>query len=100
MIPYELRNTVQELYAAFGRQPYVPATYWTTVRDFKDRLAKIFKNNEVGEYERVRDQFTKVIIQQLMDQNGTNTCSSSVWDTSQTYNQNYQYPEVCHGLHC
>ena len=35
MIPYELRNTVQELYAAFGNQPYVPATYWTTVRDFK-----------------------------------------------------------------
>jgi hypothetical protein len=34
MIPYELRDTVQELYAAFGRQPYVPATYWTTVRDF------------------------------------------------------------------
>ena len=35
MIPYELRDTVQELYAAFGNQPYVPATYWTTVRDFK-----------------------------------------------------------------
>ena len=34
MIPYELRDTVQELYAAFGNQPYVPATYWTTIRDF------------------------------------------------------------------
>ena len=34
MIPYELRNTVQELYAAFGNQSYVSDTYWTTVRDF------------------------------------------------------------------
>ena len=35
MIPYTLRDTVQVLYAAFGNQPYVPNTYWTTVRDFK-----------------------------------------------------------------
>ena len=34
MIPYELRDTVQVLYAAFGRQPYMPATYWTTSREF------------------------------------------------------------------
>ena len=34
MIPYELRDTVQVLYAAFGNQPYVPATYWTTSREF------------------------------------------------------------------
>ena len=25
---------MQELYAAFGNQPYVPATYWTTSREF------------------------------------------------------------------
>ena len=37
----------------------------TTVRDFEDRLAEIFKNSKVGEYERVRDQFTKVIMQYL-----------------------------------
>ena len=35
MIPYELRDTVQVLYAAFGNQPYVPAAYWTTEREFK-----------------------------------------------------------------
>ena len=34
MIPYELRDTVQVLYAAFGNQPYVPTTHWTTVREF------------------------------------------------------------------
>ena len=34
MIPYELRDTVQVLYAAFGNQPYVPASYWTTSREF------------------------------------------------------------------
>lgn len=34
MIPYEQRNTVQELYAKFSNQPYVPATYWTTTREF------------------------------------------------------------------
>ena len=34
MIPYELRDTVQVLYAAFGNQPYVPASYWTTTREF------------------------------------------------------------------
>ena len=35
MIPYELRDTTQVLYAKFSNQPYVPNTYWTTVRDFK-----------------------------------------------------------------
>jgi len=34
MIPYELRDTVQVLYAAFGNQPYVPATSWTTTKEF------------------------------------------------------------------
>ena len=34
MIPYELRDTTQELYARFSRQPYVPATSWTTTREF------------------------------------------------------------------
>ena len=34
MIPYELRDTVQVLYAAFSNQPYVPAAYWTTTCDF------------------------------------------------------------------
>ena len=34
MIPYELRDTVQVLYAAFGNQPYVPAAYWTTTEEF------------------------------------------------------------------
>ena len=35
MIPYELRDTVQVLYAAFGNQPYVPAAYWNTTEEFK-----------------------------------------------------------------
>ena len=34
MIPYELRDTTQVLYAKFSNQPYVPATYWTTSREF------------------------------------------------------------------
>ena len=34
MIPYTLRDTVQELYAAFSNQPYVPATCWTTTKEF------------------------------------------------------------------
>jgi hypothetical protein len=34
MIPYELRDTVKDLYTAFSNQPYVPATYWTTTREF------------------------------------------------------------------
>ena len=35
MIPYELRDTVQVLYATFSNQPYVPAAYWTTNEEFK-----------------------------------------------------------------
>ena len=35
MIPYELRDTVQVLYAAFSNQPYVPSTHWTTTTEFK-----------------------------------------------------------------
>lgn len=35
MIPYELRDTVQVLYAAFSRQPYVPASYWNTTTEFR-----------------------------------------------------------------
>ena len=34
MIPYELRDTTQVLYAKFSCQPYVPASYWTTSREF------------------------------------------------------------------
>ena len=34
MIPYQLRDTVQVLYVTFSNQPYVPATYWTTTREF------------------------------------------------------------------
>ena len=34
MIPYELRDTVRDLYAKFSNQPYVPATSWTIARDF------------------------------------------------------------------
>jgi hypothetical protein len=35
MIPYELRDTVRDLYAKFSNHPYVPAMYWTTTREFK-----------------------------------------------------------------
>ena len=34
MIPYELRDTVKDLYTAFSNQPYLPATHWTTTREF------------------------------------------------------------------
>ena len=34
MIPYELRDTVKDLYTAFSNQPYLPTTHWTTVREF------------------------------------------------------------------
>ena len=34
MIPYELRDTVKDLYTAFSNQPYVSTTHWTTVREF------------------------------------------------------------------
>ena len=34
MIPYELRDTTQVLYAKFSNKPYVPDRYWTTSREF------------------------------------------------------------------
>ena len=34
MIPYELRDTTQVLYAKFSNQSYVPATSWTTTKEF------------------------------------------------------------------
>ena len=34
MIPYELRDTTQVLYARFSNQSYVPATHWTISRKF------------------------------------------------------------------
>ena len=34
MIPYELRDTVKDLYTVFSNQPYVPATSWTTTEEF------------------------------------------------------------------
>ena len=34
MIPYEQRDTVKDLYTAFSNQPYVPATSWTTTKEF------------------------------------------------------------------
>ena len=34
MIPYELRDTVKDLYTAFSNRPYVPTTSWTTTEEF------------------------------------------------------------------
>ena len=34
MIPYELRDTVKDLYTAFSTQPYMPTTSWTTTQEF------------------------------------------------------------------
>ena len=34
MIPYTLRDTVKDLYTACSNQPYVPATHWTTTKEF------------------------------------------------------------------
>ena len=34
MIPYELRDTVKDLYTVFSNQPYMPATSWTTTEEF------------------------------------------------------------------
>ena len=34
MIPYELRDTVKDLYTVFSDQPYVPAASWTTTKKF------------------------------------------------------------------
>ena len=34
MIPYELRDTVKDLYTAFSNQPYVPSMSWTATTEF------------------------------------------------------------------
>ena len=34
MIPYELRDTVKDLYTAFSNQLYVPTTSWTATKEF------------------------------------------------------------------
>ena len=34
MISYTLRDTVKDLYIAFGNQPYVPGASWTTNKKF------------------------------------------------------------------
>ena len=34
MIPYELRDTTQALYAKFSNQPYVSTVHWTTTKEF------------------------------------------------------------------
>ncbi len=34
MIPYELRDTVKDLYTAFSNQPYMPSTSWTATKEF------------------------------------------------------------------
>jgi hypothetical protein len=54
MIPYEQRDTVRDLYAKFSNQPYVPATYWTTTREFAldplyQHVAKQYADNPLFE---------------------------------------------------
>ena len=54
MIPYELRDTTQVLYAKFSNQPYVPATYWNTTREFTldplyQHTVKQYEDNPVFE---------------------------------------------------
>ena len=34
MIPYELRDTVKDLYTAFSNRSYVPSMSWTTTEEF------------------------------------------------------------------
>jgi hypothetical protein len=60
MIPYELRDTVKDLYTAFSNQPYVPAMYWTTTREFTldpqyQHTAKQHKDNPL--FERQQHEF-------------------------------------------
>jgi hypothetical protein len=55
MIPYELRDTVKDLYTAFSKQPYVPAASWTTTKEFTldpllNREKNIFELDAVMNY--------------------------------------------------
>jgi hypothetical protein len=52
MIPYELRDTVQVLYATFSNHAYVPAAHWTTTTEFKlnplyQHVVKQYEHNPV-----------------------------------------------------
>ena len=54
MIPYELRDTVKDLYTAFSNQPYVPTMSWTTTRGFTldplyQHTAKQYEDNSLFE---------------------------------------------------
>ena len=48
MIPYELRDTTEVLYAKFSNQPYVPTTSWNTSKEFK--LDPLYQHT-VSQYE-------------------------------------------------
>ena len=60
MIPYELRDTTQVLYAKFGNQPYVPATSWTTTKEFTlDPLYQhtVTQYEDTPQFERQQHEF-------------------------------------------
>ena len=54
MIPYELRDTVKDLYTAFSNQPYVSSMSWTTTKEFAldplyQHTAKQYEDNPLFE---------------------------------------------------
>ena len=60
MIPYELRDTTQVLYAKFSNQPYVPDMHWTTSKEFTldplyQHIVKQYEDNPL--FERQQHEF-------------------------------------------
>ena len=75
MIPYQLRDTVQVLYATFSSQPYVPAAYWTTTEEFKlDPLYQHILTDFVAEVKPPLSEF--VLNTQLVPPPGNNPGST------------------------
>ena len=62
-----------------------------TVQDFQDQLSKIYEQEKMTEYDRVREQLTNVIMEQLLNQDQS---KHNAWDTSKEYSKQFEFPSV------
>ena len=62
-----------------------------TVQDFQDQLSKIYEQEKMTEYDRVREQLTNVIMEQLLNQDQS---KQNAWDTSKEYSKQFEFPSV------
>ena len=61
-----------------------------SIQDFKHQLSEIYKKKKLEEYERLRDQISKIIFQQLITEDQAKQGEFNMWDHSETLDKTFK----------